>query len=106
MFILLFVLMASCEVNTFDRDKRQIIAKDHLRAQTRGLQAFSITGFSEDTLQNFADTLIKNPLGYILDFVYKDSAGNILEKKATVIFAPGSFTVLKTEITDKPLTSQ
>ncbi len=103
-FLLLF--LAACEAHNFDRDKRQIIAKDQLRSQLRGNRSISITNFQEDTLANWPGITVAHPIRYSLDFVFKDSTGELQGKKAVVIFTPEGNDVLATEITDRPLTDK
>lgn len=105
-FVSLIILLASCEVNTFESDKRQIMAKDQLRSKLRGALHFSITGFREDTLHNWRDSLVTNPIRYTLDIILTDSSGTRHGKKGIVIFTPSGNAILHTEITDRPLTDK
>jgi hypothetical protein len=104
--LLLLMLLASCDTHSFERDKRQIIAKDEIGKQMRGFRNYSITGFSEDTLQKWTDSVIIHPIRYTLDFVYNDSIGTTHGKKALVIFTPSGNAILRTEILDRPLTGK
>ncbi len=52
--ILLFVVFLlpffSCETHNFDRDKRQIKAKDEIRSKLHKISNYDITKFREDTV--------------------------------------------------------
>ncbi len=96
---LVFLLaLAACETHSFDRDKRQIIAKDEIRRLLRGFHGYSITNFKEDTLQTWTDSVIIHPIRYTLNFVYNDSVGNAQNSKAVVIFMPEGNAILRSEI--------
>src|SRR5438270_11057456 len=99
LFAILFFL-GSCEYNRFDKDKRQIIAKDILRSKAPRNRSFDITGFREDTLTNYPDTNFKKPLLYTMDFTYTDSSGNH-NKRGLVVFSPDGRTVINSKITDR-----
>jgi hypothetical protein len=101
LFILLLLIACSCENRSFDSDKRQLIAKDEIRRQIRKAQSFDITGFKEDTSQNYNDTNIKHPLRYLLDFVYTDSTGRVQKKKGVVVFTSDGTSVINSHITDE-----
>lgn len=95
----LLLVFFSCENPRFNKDKRQIIAKDEIRRKLPGAaRAFDITGFNEDTLSNFSDTILKRPIRYTLDFVYKDSANVLHTKKGIVIFTPDGNSVITSSI--------
>ena len=99
--LLLIIAFASCENPRFDRDDRQIIAKDSIRRKLVKARLFDITAFKEDTLYEFPDTLFKKPLLYTLDFNYIDSTGTIQNKKGLVLFTPDGKSVIKTTISDR-----
>lgn len=104
--LFLFLLaMAACETHSFERDKRQILAKDEIRKQLRGFRAYSITGFKEDTLKTWTDSVIIHPIRYTLDFVY-DSLGHPQNKQAVVIFTPEGNSIIRSGINDRPLTGE
>jgi hypothetical protein len=98
--VLLLLVLASCESNSFDADKRQLIAKDEIRSQLHKAKGFDITSFKQDTLQTYSDTTIKHPLSYTLEFVFKDSTGTEQKRKGVVIFAPNGKSVLSSHITN------
>ena len=102
----LLVFMASCEPRNFDRDKRQIIAKDQARRLVHGTRSFTVTDFREDTLLAWPDSMIIRPIRYSLDIAFNDSLDNVQNKRAEVIFTPEGNDILKTEILDRPLTGQ
>jgi len=98
-FLLLFtVLIFSCENNSFDRDKRQLMAKSEIREKLKNIEFFDITGFSEDTLHDWKDTTFKNPIRYNLNVKYKDSTGALQNKEAYVVFTPDGKSVISSEI--------
>ena len=88
----------SCENPRFDKDKRQIIAKDEIRSKLRRARAFDITGFKEDTLSTFPDSTFKHPIRYTLDFVYKDSTNVLQKKRGIVIFTPDGNSIISSGI--------
>lgn len=96
------LLLLSCETNAFDRDKRQIAAKDELRSKLpHGTTAFDITHFREDTLSGWPDTTFRRPIQYTLDFEYRDSLGVVQQKTGYVFFAPDGKSIIKTQITNR-----
>ena len=98
LFIFLLFIFFSCENPRFDKDKRQLIAKDEIRNKLHRARSFDITGFKEDTLSNFPDTTFKRPIRYTLDFVYKDSNNVLQKKKGIVIFTPDGNSIISTII--------
>lgn len=97
---LLLLISVGCENHSFDSDKRQIIAKDQIRRKLRKARLFDITGYTQDTLQSYPDTLIKHPIRYGLDFVYTDSLGQVQKKKGLVLFTPDGKSVITSQIID------
>jgi hypothetical protein len=97
-FSILFFVFYSCENPRFDKDKRQLIAKDEIRNKLRRARSFDITGFKEDTLSGFPDSLFKRPIRYTLDFVYEDSNKVLQRKRGTVIFTPDGRSVISSSI--------
>ncbi|MGI8583695.1 MAG: hypothetical protein ACR2KX_15965 [Chitinophagaceae bacterium] len=101
LFISVFLLaFFSCENRLFDKDKRQLIAKDEIRRKLIGSRSFDITGFKEDTLSNFPDSTFKHPIRYMLDFVYKDSDNVLQKKRGIVIFTPDGNSIINSGIID------
>ncbi len=96
-FLLAFV---SCQNPRFDKDKRQLIAKDEIRRRLLRARSFDITGFKEDTLSNFPDSTFKHPIRYMLDIVYKDSNNVLQKKRGIVIFTPDGNSIINSGIID------
>src|SRR4051794_775106 len=99
-YILLFIITITfccCENNTFDRDKRQLIAKSEIREKLKNIRGFDITSFKEDTLHDSPDAS-QNPIRYTLNIVYKDSTGTLQNKEAFVLFTPDGKSVIKSQI--------
>ena len=92
----------SCEKPRFEKDKRQLSAKDEIRSKRHRARSCDITGFKEDTLSNFPDTTFKRPIRYTLDFVYKDSNNVLQKKKGIVIFTPDGNSIISTIIDSIP----
>jgi len=102
LLVFLLFMFFSCENPRFDKDKRQLIAKDEIRNKLQRARSFDITGFKEDTLSNFPDTTFKRPIRYTLDFVYKDSNNVLQKKKGIVIFTPDGNSIISTIIDSIP----
>ena len=101
LFVVFLLPFSSCETHNFDRDKRQIKAKDEIRSKLYKISNYDITGFSEDTVDANEDAGLKKEIRYRLDFQYIDS-NNVLQKKTgDVFFAPGGVSILRSTITDK-----
>ena len=100
--LLLLFIFFSCENPRFNKDKRQLIAKDEIRSKLPRARSFEIAGFREDTLSNFPDTTFKRPIRYTLDFVYKDSNNVLQKKKGIVIFTPDGNSIISTIIDSIP----
>lgn len=99
---ILVIILCSCETNSFDSDKRQIMAKNAIRQKVQGnLSSFTVTGFKEDTLLAYGDTLIKKPLRYTLYFTQKDSAGQLQPHTGVALFTNRGNSLLSSEITDQ-----
>ncbi len=100
-YIILFlstVIIFSCENNSFDSDKRQLIAKKEIRAKLHDVQSFDITGFHEDTLRDETGTSFENPIRYSLNIKYRDSMGALKNKEAFVLFTPDGKSVISSHI--------
>ena len=100
LFCFLLPVFFSCENPRFDKDKRQLIAKDEIRGKLKRARSFDITGFKEDTLSNYPDSTFKNPIRYTLDFVYKDSANVLQKRKGVVLFTPDGNSIISSNIID------
>ncbi|MGN6164511.1 MAG: hypothetical protein ACTHOF_08220 [Flavisolibacter sp.] len=101
MFFIVFpLLLTGCEASSFSKDKRQIEAKDEIRAMLPlAAHSFDVTGFREDTLAAWKDSSIKHPIQYTLDFIYTDSTGILQQKTGHVLFTPNGKSILQTQIT-------
>jgi len=84
--LVLSLLFCQCETETFDKDKRQIAAKDAILNKLHRARDFEVTGFREDTLSSWGDSVLKQPIRYTLNFVYTDSTGSAQHKTGEVIF--------------------
>lgn len=95
LFILFIVSLASCDYGSFDKDKRQMMAKDyvewHLPAHATD---FDITAFREDTINNMIDSNFKHALAYTLDYKFTDSTHQVQQKKSTVLFTPDGHSII------------
>lgn len=100
-FFLLISAATSCENHSFDSDKRQIMAKDKIRSELKKVRNFDVTGFSEDTINNYPDTNFKDVIRYSLKIQYTDSNKNFQEKKGTVFFTPDGNAIISAQITEK-----
>ncbi|MEP6617543.1 MAG: hypothetical protein ABJA57_13225 [Ginsengibacter sp.] len=98
--IMLIMSASSCELSSFNSDKRQIIAKDEIRSKIGMVTEFDILSFREDTLRNSTDTNFINPIRYTLDITFKDSGRVMLRKKGVVLFTPAANQVISSSITD------
>ncbi len=100
LFIFLFAFCASCANHAFDADMRQIAAKDEIASKIKRARAFNVLGFAQDTLKNYNDSLLGNPIQYTLNVVYKDS-NNIEQRKiGTVLFTKDGNSIIKSMIAD------
>lgn len=93
--ILLILFLASCDYGSFDKDKRQILAKDKVRSKLPPHSTdFDITAFKEDTLTTWPDSNIKHPIRYTLNYKFSDSTNTLQSHKAEVIFAPDGHSII------------
>lgn len=99
-FGVLLLAFFSCENPRFDKDKRQIVAKNEISSKIPRTLSFDITAFKEDTLLSYPDSTFKHPIQYTLDFVYKDSANVLQKKRGIVIFTPDGKSIINSRITD------
>jgi hypothetical protein len=99
LFVLTIIIFA-CENISFERDKRQLIAKSEIRDKLKNIKAFDVTGFKEDTLNSWKDSTFKNPIRYRLNVTYKDSNGAMQNKEAFVIFTPDGKSVISSQISN------
>lgn len=103
LFLLAFaaLLLVGCESANFDKDKRQIAAKNAIREMLPPTaHNFDVTAFGEDTLAHWTDTLLKHPIRYNLAFVYTDATGKVQSKSGFAVFAPDGKSLLTAQITN------
>jgi hypothetical protein len=98
--IIVLVLFA-CNSAGFERDERQIIAKDIIRKKIPYSHSFDVVSFRQDTVLNWPDDNIKSPVSYTLEITYQDSTDAFISKKAIVIFTPVGNTVLSSSVQDR-----
>jgi hypothetical protein len=91
-FVLFFT---SCDYGTFDKDKRQIMAKDYIEWHLPPHSSnFDITAFREDTVSNMLDSNFKHPISYTLDYHFTDSTNEVQQKRTTVLFTPDGHSII------------
>jgi hypothetical protein len=95
------ILIVGCQVQGFERDERQLQAKDEIREKLHKAREYDVLSFREDTLKNYPDSIFKQPIRYTLDFTYKDSTGTVQEKTGSVLFTPNGKSIISTQITDR-----
>lgn len=100
LFLLLVFFAFACESESFDKDKRQIAAKNVIREKLRRGRNFDIVSFKEDTLTSSPDSMVKNPIRYSLNFVYADSTGAVQHRNGVVLFTPDGKSLLNSQIVD------
>ncbi len=101
--LVLLVFLLGCETRSFDRDKRQIAAKDAIRHQlSPSARHFEIVRFKEDTLAGWSNPLLKRPIRYTLHFTYLDSAQTWQQETGSVLFSPNGQSILAIEIANRP----
>lgn len=99
-YLALCIVAVSCANHAFDADSRQIAAKDEIASKLRRGRGFNVLSFSQDTLQNYPDTLFKKPIQYSLNITYQDSNNVEQHKKGIVIFTHDGNSIIKSMITD------
>ena len=98
--ILLILFLAGCDSGSFDKDKRQIIAKNVLHSQLPPHATdFDITSFREDTVPKM-DSAFKNAIRYTMNFEYTDSTKTMQMARGEVYFAPDGHSVIGSVITN------
>lgn len=101
-FIFFFVLLCSCDNGSFDKDKRQIAAKNVIREQLpRAAHHFEITQFREDTLPAPGGPEFKQVIRYTLHFHYQDSAERMQERTGYVFFTPDGKSLIQTQVSNQ-----
>ena len=95
--VLLIVFLAGCDYGSFDKDKRQIMAKDYVRRHLPAHSgSFDVISFKEDTVKNMIDSNFRNPIAYTLHYQFIDSSNHIQDKVATVLFTPDGHSIITT----------
>jgi hypothetical protein len=93
--ILFLAFFASCDYGSFDKDKRQIMAKDYILWRLPAHSTdFDVISFREDTLNNMLDSNFKRSIGYTLEYHFTDSTKQFQQKKATVLFTPDGRSII------------
>ncbi len=101
LFIIVTPAFFSCETHNFDRDKRQIMAKDQIHSKLYKAREYDVTGFKEDTVEVSDNPDFKKEIRYQLNFEYLDS-NNVLQKKTgDVFFTPDGSSIINSKITDR-----
>ena len=75
---------------------------DAIRSQLKGNHnSFTVTGFKEDTLLTYSDTLVKKPLQYTLYFTQQDSSGQVQSHTGVALFTNHGNSLISAEIIDQ-----
>jgi hypothetical protein len=102
LIVFALMLLASCENAAFNKDRRQLIAKNAIRGKLpRAAKNVDITGFKEDTLASWTDTLFQRPIRYTLNVVYTDSTGAMQQRTGVVLFTPDGRSMITAQV-DQP----
>lgn len=95
--ILSVLFFSSCDYGSFDKDKRQIMAKDYIHEHLPHHSTnFDVTAFREDTINNMLDSNFKRPIAYTLEYYFTDSTNQIQQKRTTVLFTPDGHSIITT----------
>ncbi|HYK56437.1 MAG TPA: hypothetical protein VEV15_08145 [Flavisolibacter sp.] len=101
-FIFFLVLQCSCDNGSFDKDKRQIAAKDAIREQLpRASHHFEIPQFREDTLPAPGGPVFKQVIRYTLLFRYQDSVERVQERTGYVFFTPDGKSIIQLQLSNQ-----
>ena len=97
LIIISILFFSSCDYGSFDKDKRQIMAKDyvHWHLPSHSFD-FDVNSFKEDTLNNMLDSNFKRPIAYTIDYHFTDSLNTVQQKTATVLFTPDGHSIITT----------
>ena len=99
--LILLIIFSSCDSGSFDKDKRQIMAKDVLRSSLPPRSTnFDVSSFIEDTLPSWKE--FEHPLQYRINYTYTDSSGALQQRKGVVIFTPDGHSVISSQSTTNP----
>ena len=81
------LFFTSCDYGAFDKDKRQIMAKDYIEWHLpQHSSNFDITAFKEDTVRNVPDSNFKRAISYTLDYHFTNSTNQVQQKRTSVLF--------------------
>ena len=93
--VLSIVFFTSCDYGSFDKDKRQIMAKDYIDLHLpQHARDFDIESFKEDTINYGPDSNFSHVIAYTLDYHFTDSINRVQKKKTTVLFTPGGHSII------------
>jgi len=93
--VLSIVFFTGCDYGSFDKDKRQIMAKDYIeRHLSQHARDFDIESFKEDTINYMLDSNFSNVITYSLNYHFTDSVNRIQQKKTTVLFTPDGHSII------------
>ena len=95
------LILFGCDSGSFDKDKRQIMAKDALRSSLPPRsKGFDIIDFKEDTLPSWQE--LEHPIQYSMNYVYTDSSGAVQQRHGLVIFTPDGRSIISTQTASNP----
>jgi hypothetical protein len=98
--ILSILFLAGCDSGSFDKDKRQILAKNVLHSQLPPHATdFDIISFKEDTVPQL-DSNFKRAIRYTMNFEYTDSTKTLQTATGEIFFAPDGHSVIRSVITN------
>jgi penicillin V acylase-like amidase (Ntn superfamily) len=89
------LIFTRCDYGSFDKDKRQIMAKDYVEWHLPPhATEFDITAFHEDTVSDGIDSNFKHSLAYNLSYHFTDSSHQVQQKRTTVLFTPDGHSII------------
>ncbi|GAC1384390.1 MAG: hypothetical protein NVSMB45_12380 [Ginsengibacter sp.] len=100
LLIFLLTFFASCTNHAFDADMRQIAAKDEIASKIKRARGFNVLGFAQDTVKNYPDSMLGNPIQYTLNVVYKDSNNVEQNKTGRVLFTKDGNSIIRSIISN------
>lgn len=97
LLILLVIFFSGCDYGSFDKDKRQVMAKDYVHWHLpQHSSDFDVTSFKEDTINHMIDSNFYRPIAYTLGYRFTDSSNQVQHKTATVLFTPDGHSIITT----------
>jgi hypothetical protein len=94
-FLVSIVFLSACDYGVFDKDKRQILAKDYVHSHLPPhVTNFDITSFREDTISNMLDSNFKHAIAYTLHYQFTDSLTHIQQRQTIVLFTPDGHSII------------